>query len=90
MKSKLPKTKIVVFEQEPGSSSPDWTKPLFLKEDAPNWIKSFKAPCEGDSGSGQIFLVISDPKTTDQLKARFALGAVYYSATAWYQRVFVS
>ena len=74
MNSKLPKTKIVTYKQKSGS--PDWANPQFDHHNAPSEIESYRVPCPGDSGSGQIFSTQYTDLQTRVEHKKFVLSAV--------------
>ena len=74
MNSKLPKTKIVTYKQKSGS--PDWANPQFGHHNAPSEIESYRVPCPGDSGSGQIFSTQYTDLQTRVEHKKFVLSAV--------------
>ena len=75
MNSKLPKTKIVTYKRKSGSE-PDWANPEFAHHEAPIEIESYRGPCPGDSGSGQIFSTQYTDRQTRVEHKKFVLSAV--------------
>ena len=74
MNSKLPTTKIVTYKQKSGS--PDWANPQFAHHDGPSEIESYRVPCKGDSGSGQMFSTQYTDLQTRVKHKKFVLSAV--------------
>ena len=75
MNSVLPKTKTVTYKQKSGVK-PDWTNPEFANKGGPTQIESYRVPCEGDSGSGQVFSTQYLDRQTSVEHTKFVLAAV--------------
>ena len=85
MRAKLPKSKTVTFKAI-SSVNPDeinWKNPVFAKlEPIDGLMAAYRTPCEGDSGSGQMFLAYDKFDGENSKTFKFILAAIYHGSSA--------
>ena len=85
MRAKLPKSKTVTFTAI-SSVNPheiNWENPVFAKlEPIDDLMAAYRTPCEGDSGSGQIFLAYDKFGGENSKTFKFILAAIYHGSSA--------
>ena len=85
MRAKLPKSKTVTFKAI-SSVNPheiNWKNPVFAKlEPIDDLMAAYRTPCEGDSGSGQMFLAHDKFGAQNSKTFKFILAAIYHGSSA--------
>ena len=87
MRAKLPKSKTVTFKAKPnvnpGLFQINWNNPVFAKlEPIDDLMAAYRTPCEGDSGSGQMFLAYDKFGGENSKTFKFILAAIYHGGSS--------
>ena len=87
MRAKLPKSKTVTFKAKPnvnpGLFQINWNNPVFAKlEPIDDLMAAYRTPCEGDSGSGQMFLAYDKFGGQNSKTFKLILAAIYKGRTS--------
>ena len=81
MMSKLPSSQTATFEVIPEVKplQINWNNPVFDKiEPIDDLMAAYRAPCKGDSGTGQMFLAHDNFDVRKSKTFKFVLAAVYH------------
>ena len=81
MQTILPKTKTVTFKAISSAerNGINWNNPKFEEiEQMKDLMDAYRAPCKGDSGSGQIFLAYGRFGAQTSKTLKYVLAAVYH------------